>query len=114
MTDFLTIAGTVYQVQRASATEKPPTYVGASKRAASGKLRSSKHDRKRGWGFTLGPMSQAAYVTLDTATADGAQVSCAGDALGATVTCEVVIGDSQYIADGLGFQRIVNVELQQA
>lgn len=111
---FLTISGVSYNVARAGASARAHTYAGASERAASGKLRSSKHAKKRNWQFTLGPMAEAAFQTLDAATDNGAQVPCGGDALGVAATCEVIINESAHVADGLGFQRIVNIELNEA
>lgn len=63
--------------------------IGSSTRAFAGNLRSSYRAEKRVWQFTTELMELASWDTLKAAVTLGAHVTCSGDALRGTVTCEV-------------------------
>lgn len=111
---FLTVAGIPLDVQTTGAMQREPTRIGASTRAFSGALRSSVRAEKREWAFTLAPLPVASANALRSAVANGALVACSGDALGATITCEVTVTSDEPVPDGaqaVGFQRILTLRL---
>lgn len=91
--------------------------IGFSSRAYAGGLRSSVRAEKRTWQVTTGLMTDAEINTLIAAVALGAQVTCSGNALGGSVTCEVEVGDDAHInvatTDGLGFLHAVVLTLRE-
>lgn len=108
MTDFLTIADIPIPVLRGQAAETVQR-IGTSSRTYTGDLRSTVRAEKRTWKVTTKPLLSAVIATIRTAIANAAHVSCAGNMLGGTVTCEVEITDAPYTAtkssDGLSFLR---------
>jgi hypothetical protein len=99
VTAFLAIAGITVHVARGQASESIER-IGSSSRAYAGNLRSRVRAEKRTWKVTTTPMLSADATTLRAAVALAAQVSCSGNALGGTVTCEVEVSDSPYVATG--------------
>jgi hypothetical protein len=91
--------------------------LGTSSRAYAGNLRSSVRAEKREWEVLTSMLTQAEAVTLEAAVASAAQVSCSGDLLGATITCEVTVGKQQYPpyngGDGLGFMRQLPLTIRE-
>ena len=117
MSDILVIASIVVPVSATGNVSHAKEQLGSSSRAYAGNLRSTIRAEKRVWGITTGWMLAADVATLVAAVALGAQVSCSGDVIGATVTCEVTVGDSPYISafggDGLGFMRQLTLTLRE-
>lgn len=95
------------------ATEAEVIRVGEATRAFAGNLRSTVRSVRRSWHFTLAPMTDAALTTLRATCEAGAFVTCAGDALGGSYTCEVRITDAPYLEDGAGFLRAPTLALQE-
>lgn len=113
---FLVVAGITVKVARGQATETIER-IGSSSRAYAGNLRSTVRAEKRAWKVTTTPMTAADCATLKAAVTLAAQVSCSGDMIGTTLTCEVEISDGPYIAgnpvDGLHFRRTLALTLRQ-
>lgn len=89
---FLTIGGVDVPVLEGRAVEQTER-VGVSVRTVAGNLRSAYHSEHRVWQVTTGLMLSADITTIQNAGALGAHVSCTGDLLGETVTCELTFGD---------------------
>jgi hypothetical protein len=96
---MLSVAGVAYDVMTDGATEEEDERMGQSVRAFDGTLRSTMRTPKRVWQFTLGPLTETDYQTLRTNVGAGLFVTCAGDALGGSVTCEVTITAAPYLQD---------------
>lgn len=113
---FLSVAGVTVHVARNQATETVER-IGSSSRAYAGNLRSTVRAEKRTWKVTTTPMTAAACATLRAAIALAVQVTCTGDMLPASVTCEVEITDAPYVAgnpvDGLHFRRALVLTLRE-
>ena len=113
---FLVIAGTTVKVARTSAAETIER-IGTSSRAYAGNLRSTVRSEKRTWKVTTTPMIAADAATLRAAIALAAQVTCTGNMLGGSVTCEVEMTDGPYVggnpADGNGFRRALLLTLRE-
>jgi len=115
---FLSIAGNTVEVLDESAVEDAPTIIGDFERAADGTMRSSVRGVKRSWSFTTMPITPAAHATLRAAILAGSGiVSCAGDALGASVDCFVEMDSSAFRRDITltpDFRRSVALKLHEA
>jgi hypothetical protein len=115
---FLTIASIVVPVADGSFKANPREMNGSQSRAYAGNLRSTVRWTKRSWSLTTGLMLSADVVTLENAIIAGTAVSCAGDALGGTVSCVVTLGDEPVIStasnDGLTFMRTMALTLREA
>lgn len=113
---FLTIAGITVEVQTSGAAEQEGDAVGERVRAFSGRMRSTVRAVKRAWQFTTGPLTPAEATTLLAAIALDADVSCGGDALGATITCQVRATGRDYIQDARqagDFSRVLTLQLAE-
>lgn len=108
---FLTIAGITVRVAVSGAVENDPFRVGAESRAFAGNLRSTVQEEKSQWTFTTALYTQANLDTLRAAIAEDAQVTCAGDALGASFTCRVRMTQGPYIKVAGGFRRTATLQL---
>lgn len=102
---FLTIAGTTIPVSTGGAVAKAIERVGSSTRAFAGNLRSTVRAEKRAWQFTTRWLTQGDAAIIEALYNNGEFVTCAGDALGATYTCEVTQQDGPLMATGTGFKR---------
>lgn len=113
---FLTVASIDLGILHAGASQQESEPVGQAKRSFSGALRSSRRDFKRKWKFVVGPVSQAAHNTLRAAVeANGGIVTCTGVALdSANVDCMVTIGAAEYVRDGSGHLRTLELALDEA
>lgn len=114
---FLVIAGQTIPVLEGQGAERREMD-GVTVRTANFTLRSAYTATKRQGAFVSGLLTQAELDTLKTATANGAHVACSGDALGGSVTCEVLLGDMPYVnvssgVDALGFMRTVSLQLRE-
>lgn len=113
---FLSVAGITVHTARTQAVETIDR-IGSSSRAYAGNLRSTVRAEKRTWKITTTPMLTADSTTLRAAVALAAQVTCSGNMLGGSVTCEVEVVDGQYIAsnpsDGLFFRRALVLTLRE-
>lgn len=98
---FLIINGNAYEViSTGGAQRRTPVRIGSATRAAAGNLRLQYSAEKRVWSFPLAPLTEAQDTTLVADTALGVFVTCSGSALkGASVTCSVEIGETQYVDD---------------
>lgn len=110
---FLTIAGIDVPVSTSGASKLAPERIGSSARAFDGSLRSSVRLEKRGWQFRTPLRPSGFWTALESAVANGTFVSCAGDAIGATVLCEVTIGESELVAVRGGFRRALTLTLRE-
>lgn len=95
---FLTIAGTTIPVSVAGASKKSLERIGSSSRAFAGGLRSTVRAEKRVWQFTTRWLTEAEAAVIEALYNNAEFVSCAGDALGATISCEVTQSDSPMVA----------------
>ena len=112
---FLTIAGqTIRVAATGSNAQQPYVVIGEEARAFSGALRNTVRAEKRGWKFVSALLLQSDLDTLYNNTKLGALVSCAGDAINATVTCRVVLGNMGYVKVRGGFRRQVEITLEEA
>jgi hypothetical protein len=117
VTAFLVVAGITVHIARGQAVESIER-IGSSSRAYAGNLRSAVRAEKRSWRVTTTPMIGADATTLRAAVALAAQVTCSGNALGGTVTCEVEVNDVPYVAtattaDGFNFRRVLALTLRE-
>jgi hypothetical protein len=116
LTAFLVIAGITVPVSEGNAIKRIER-VGTSSRAFAGGLRSTVRAEKRVWQVVTGLLIEADAVTLEAAIANAAQVTCSGNALGGSITCEVEQGDAAYIStatvDGLGYMRTLSLVLRE-
>lgn len=112
MADFLTIDAVVYGVLDGGADQPAPDETGEEKRAINGTLRSSIQGAKRNYRFTLEPMVQADFTTLETKAYSGGFYACGGGGIVAT-TYRVRIANAGYMVKDLTFLRTVQVELRQ-
>jgi hypothetical protein len=94
---MLTIAAQAVPVTRGAAKDTVEQG-GDSMRANAGALSSDIRWEKRRWTFTSDLMTQAEVTALRALVALAAQVSCAGDLIGAApATCEVTITEASYV-----------------
>lgn len=79
-TQFLSIAGTTYQVlTEQEPTEEASEFLGSKERAWDGSLHvQANGGEPRSWTFPLAPISPTAYATLRSDVAGGAFVACDG------------------------------------
>jgi hypothetical protein len=112
MADFLTIDGDVYDVLDGGAEQSDPDEVGEEKRAIDSTLRSNVQASKRNYRFTLVPMTNAAYLALETKAYSGNFYACAGAAIAAHVY-RVRIVSASYVRVDLTFLRAVQLTLRQ-
>lgn len=110
---FLVIDGLTVPVSPSGATVLPPERIGSSARAFDGSLRTTVRFEKRGWRFRTPPRPVADWADLEAAIAFGAYVPCSGDALGATVTCEVTLADAELIPVPGGFRKALTLTLRE-
>ncbi|MBA3891586.1 MAG: hypothetical protein H0X64_13760 [Gemmatimonadaceae bacterium] len=114
MSDFLVVAGQVIPI--VSATETTERH-GTTVRTADFSLRSAYTHEAKQVAATSALLTQAEVNTLNAATALGAHVACSGDALGGSVTCEVMVTEMAVVSvatdDGLGYMRTVSMVLRE-
>jgi hypothetical protein len=114
---FITIAGTDYEVTEDGASHGDPLRQGAVVRAFAGNARSTIRSVKRQWDLTIFFDDPTDETALRTATELGQAVTCTGDALlGASVSCIVTVGASEYIpnlAATYGHWRTASVHLEE-
>jgi hypothetical protein len=110
---FLTIAGVTVPVSISGAAEKQKETVGSDSRAYAGNLRSTVRAEKRNWQFTTKTLSTVDDAALVAAVAGGVFVTCAGDALGVSVTCRVTVTDGPYVKVAGGFRRTRVLQLRE-
>lgn len=96
---FLTIAGITIEVQTDGASRAEGDVVGERVRAFDGTMRSTVRAEKAEWQFTTGPMTAADVATLRAAIALDTPVTCAGDALPSSTTCQVRVTGEQFLQD---------------
>lgn len=111
---FLTIAGIDVPVESsAKAIER----IGTSERAFAGNLRSAVRAEKRAWTVVTTLLLNADAAAIEAAVDFAEHVTCSGDILGGSVTCEATVVDSQYASfhggDGLGFMRALQLLVRE-
>lgn len=112
--DFVVIDGNPYPVQTTGARKSKGHTVGHKVRAYAGNLLSTVRAEFSEWSMVVGPISQTEYETLEESTRLGAVVDVSGTFQpGVTISASVEI-TSEYVADGLDYQRVVNVTIEQA
>lgn len=111
----LVIASITVPVGRGGAVKKPPERIGTASRAYSGALRTTFRAQKRNWQITTNLLSDSDANAIETAIALGAAVSCSGDILGGTISCEVeVTSDGAYTPlHGGTFRRVLVLLLRE-
>jgi hypothetical protein len=113
---FLIIAGITVPVLEGQAVQHVERG-GSSTRAFAGNLRSQWRYEKRAWQVTTGLLTNTEDAALRTAVALAAQVTCSGDALGGSVTCEVEVADDGYTntttTDATGVMRSLALLLRE-
>lgn len=103
---FLTIGAVTVEVITTGASEEPEEEGVHTERAANGQLRAAVlFTSKRRWTFEALCRTETIFANLKAAANYPATVSCAGDAIGGTVNCKVLVGSRSYMADGTGFVR---------
>lgn len=112
MADFLTIDGVAYGVLESGAGQGASEEIGEEKRAIDGTLRSSVQGGKRVFTFSLEPMPQASFMTLETKSLSGNFYACGGAALPATAVYRPRITRATYVVKDLSFLRAVDIELR--
>lgn len=110
---FLVVGGITVPVAVNGAVKKAPERIGTSERAFAGNLRTAIRAEKRAWQATTKPLSNTDAASIETAITLGAHVSCSGDLLGATVTCQVTASDGPYHATGASFKRVLVLTLRE-
>ena len=110
---FLTIASINIPVANNEATKKAPERIGKSMRMFNGSLRTTVRYEKRGWSVTTKLLPESTAASIETAVANGAFVSCSGDMLGGSVTCEVTVADSPYEQTGATVKRRLTLLLKE-
>lgn len=112
---FLTLAGVPIEVQATGATQPAPTVIGESTRSDNGTLRSTVRGSKRSWKFRTGLL--AAFLFLDVMNdfvGDGSFIFVGGDAMdGATVLCELTVGQRDYVQHGATTLGTVEITLSE-
>ncbi|MEO7103868.1 MAG: hypothetical protein ABI119_11055 [Gemmatimonadaceae bacterium] len=109
---FITIGGTLVEVQHASASQNASTDIGESARSFSGMFRTGVRAQKRAWQFTLIPMSESVWEALLAGFGIYTPLVCTGDFVnGANVTCVVQIGNVGFIPSGSSFVRDAAITL---
>jgi hypothetical protein len=113
---FLVVASIVVPVMEDTAVERI-VRIGSSNRAFAGGLRSTVRAEKREWTVSTGLLTNTETTTLKAAVDLAEQVTCSGDCLGGSVTCEVEVGDGAYVSvattDGTGVMRSLVLTLRQ-
>ena len=110
----LVIAGITVPLARSGITKKAPERVGNSSRAFAGNLRSTWRVEKRVWGVTTQWLTDSDAAAIEAAVALGAQVTCSGTLLPASLTCEVEVSDGQYLPlHGGSYRRTLNLTLRE-
>lgn len=110
---FLVIADIEVPVSTSGASKLSPERIGSSARAFDGSLRTTVRAEKRGWRFRTPTRPNGFWTALEAAVQNGAYVSCSGDALGGTVTCEVTVGDSDLVPVPGGYRRSLSLTLRE-
>lgn len=112
---FIALAGTPYDVLAPGASQAQSEAVGEAVRAIDGTLRSGVTRKKRSFRFTLEPMTQAAFETLEALERSGDFVAVTGDAMGAAAgDYELTITESGYTRKGsTSFRRAVQIALRE-
>jgi hypothetical protein len=117
MTDFLVIAGLPVLIAEGQVVERVERAGVSDRTWNDGTLITDVLWEKREWAMTTSLMTQADVDTLRAAVALGAHVTCSGNALGGSVTCQVDVGDAGYInvvsGDGKGFLRALALTLRE-
>lgn len=93
---FLIVAGIQLNTMSDGASQRESEPIGEATRAFGGNLRSGVRAEKRKWAFQIYFAVQADETTFRTAVANRAFVTCSGTALGGSITCQAVMGDTQY------------------
>lgn len=97
---FVTIAGTPYECTTDGASQGEPIRQGAVVRAFAGNARSTIRSVKDTWDLVLFFDDPTEEITLRNATKLGQAVTVTDDALlGASVSCIVTVGRSDYLAN---------------
>lgn len=111
---FLVIAGITVP---ATAAKKNILQIGTSTRVFAGGLRSAIRAEKNEWFATTSLLTNAETNTLLAAIALRAQVTCSGDYLGGSFTCEVIADEIPYTpvngGDALGFMTQLALAIRQ-
>lgn len=110
---FLVIAGITVPVAPNGAQILAPERVGSSARAFDGSLRTTVRDEKKAWRFRTPARPPSTWAALKDAIDSGTFVTCSGDALGASFTCEVMLGDSDLVQVAGGFREALTLTLRQ-
>lgn len=110
---FLVVAGITVPVSPGGAQILAPERVGSSARSFDGSLRTTVRDEKRGWKVRTPPRLVSSWSALKAAIANGTFVACSGDIIGATVTCEVMLGDSDLVPVPGGFRESLTLTLRE-
>lgn len=111
---YLVVASITVPVRKGQGGLSQVERIGSSSRAFAGNLRSSYRAEKRVWQFTTELLELTAWDTLYAAVALGAHVTCSGDALRGTVTCEVEMSQgSDEVAGPNGVMRSATLILRE-
>lgn len=110
---FLTVGGVTVPVALDGFQEADVREIGDRVAAFDGTLRSTVRDRKQRWKIATRWLSSAEYTSVRGALEASAPVSCAGDALGTTVSCAIRITGASAVPVSGGFRRRIDFEMEE-
>lgn len=109
---FLTLGGTLYEIQHNGAHQNESLYAGEAARAFDNSYRSGRRAEKRSWSFVVIPKSQTDEAALRAQVGVDVVLAANGDFCG-NVAVNVVanITGSDFLPSGTTFVRVVNLNL---
>lgn len=109
---FLTLGGTLYEIQHSGAHQNESLYAGEAARSFNNTYRSGRRAEKRSWNFTIIPQTQAEEAALRTQIGVDTELVANGDFTGAVaVTVIANITGSDFVPSGVSFVRVVSISL---
>ncbi|HEU0052063.1 MAG TPA: hypothetical protein VFQ39_02755 [Longimicrobium sp.] len=112
MPPFLTVGGQTVPVAPDGANVEYEL-IGDRARAFDGTMRSARRGVKRRWQIKTAPLTAAETATLETALQATPPVSCAGDLIGATVSCDPELRSIHLMPSGAGDRRSIEFTLHE-
>lgn len=94
---FLTVTGQTVPVAVGGASEEVEL-IGDRARAFDGTMRSTRRATKRKWQVKTAPMTTADATSLRTKLLATPPLTCSGDLLGGTVSCDAEITGVEFVA----------------
>lgn len=102
------------EIRIAEARKRVVQIGGGYFRAFDGTLRATVSTEKFEWEMTTAPLSEADAGAVEAMFANGAEFEMSGDVVGAaTYDCMGTAEVSEYVHDGAGHKRALNLVIQQ-